>query len=567
MTDEPEVSSYLNYLPPVLWADDPAPSAGDSSDPRLGLGAALRIFEKVATGLPDAVTLVHHDGEHPDHEHSALTEEIADLHRLFDPWTTPTEFLPWLASWVALEFPTLQGQPLWAEYQRRKVTAEIAQIYRLRGRRAGLNQYLELYAVGVARPRVSVDDGGRLLAVSPKPGALAEVTALVSQGPVVIDEKVRSEGLTRPWCVAAGPGGSLFVGDIGLPEAAPVQLPSRVWHLDSAGRYSLGGVPPRPQPLAINQAALKDVVAVAVRPAMAGAPETLYVLTRTGKLFAVPAPFDGVPATLVTTLSVPGTAVWMVALTVDPATGDLLVLDRGGEPPQSAVPALLTVRPAPVAVTRTKLTKVAEPLCVVVEPGGTLLVGDGGEQEPSTPAELAANLVRIDRRPTPWSEKRLLPADTAANPLVAPTGLASIGGAVYVLDVGLKPFSPSSADPFICPVAEPAAIYTADLTATPPSLVRITAPGQFVYPTGLSAVGDHLVVCDPGQPEVSGLEPYWARVRPFQFDVAIHFTSSRLPADPAARKRVLDQAVGNISAIVTEQKPAHTLWTLTTSIL
>ena len=343
-----EASSYLAYLPPVLWRDDPPPTDERSkvSEPRLGLGALLRIFEKVATGLPDGIALAHADPADPGraHEHPALTAEIADLHRLFDPWTTPEAFLPWLASWVALEFPTLQGLPLWEEYQRRKVTAEIAQIYRLRGRRAGLNQYLELYAVGQARPRVSVDDGARLLSVIPRPGDLSDVSALVTQGPVVIGGGVRSEGLTRPWCVATGADGSLFVGDIGLPDGARVRLPNRVWHLDPAGRYDLAGTPPRPAPLAPDTPNLKDIVGVAVRPARDATPETAYVLTRTGRLFAIPAPFRGVPATLVTTLSTAGTAVWMMALTVDPATGDLLVLDRGGRSPQLAAPSVVTVR-------------------------------------------------------------------------------------------------------------------------------------------------------------------------------------------------------------------------------
>ena len=55
-----EVSSYLAYLPPVLWRDDPAPGddTSEGSESRLGLGAALRIFEKVATGLPDDVAPV-----------------------------------------------------------------------------------------------------------------------------------------------------------------------------------------------------------------------------------------------------------------------------------------------------------------------------------------------------------------------------------------------------------------------------------------------------------------------------------------------------------------------------
>ncbi|MEU4195409.1 phage tail protein [Kribbella sp. NPDC026611] len=549
-----ESSSYLAYLPPVLWRDSPTAENPE----RLDLGAVLRIFEKVATGVPDDVRLTHVGAARP-HDHPALTDEIADLHRLFDPWTTPTEFLPWLASWVALDFPTLQGVPLWEEYQRRKVTAEIAQIYRLRGRKTGLNQYLELYAVGQARPRVTVDDGARLLSVSPRTGELSKVSALVSQGPVVTAGVVRSEGLTRPWCVTAGPDGRLFVGDIGLPDGAPVHLPSRVWHLDAAGRYDLSGTPPRPAPLSPDTANLKDIVAVAVRPARAPAPETLYVLTRTGRLFAVPAPYRGVAATLVATLSTPGTAVWMVALAVDPSTGDLLALDRGGRPPQAPAPTAVTVRPSPLTVTRTALTKTVEPLSLLVETNGTLLLGDGGDQESAG----AGNLLRVDRGSTPWRETLLLPA---ANPLVAPTGLARIaGGTLYVLDVGLKPFAPSATDPFICPVAEPAVVYAVDLSVS--TCTRITAPGEFVYPTGLAAIGDRLVVSDPGQPEVSGLEPYWGRVRPFEFDVSIHFTESRLPADPVVRKRVLDQAVGNISSIVTEQKPAHTLWTLNTSIL
>ena len=64
----------------------------------------------------------------------------------------PRTFLPWLASWVALDFPTLQGEPLWDEYQRRKVTSQIAQVYRQRGLKSGLASYLDLYAVGPAGP-------------------------------------------------------------------------------------------------------------------------------------------------------------------------------------------------------------------------------------------------------------------------------------------------------------------------------------------------------------------------------------------------------------------------------
>ena len=86
---------------------------------------------------------------------------------------------------MALDFPALQGRVLWDEYQRRRATSQIAQIYRGRGLKSGLARYLELYAVGRPKPRVALDDGSRLLATTPRPGQLAPVTALVTQGPVV----------------------------------------------------------------------------------------------------------------------------------------------------------------------------------------------------------------------------------------------------------------------------------------------------------------------------------------------------------------------------------------------
>ena len=96
---------------------------------------------------------------------------------------TPPEFLPWLASWVALEFPTLQDKPLWDEYQQRKATEEIARIHRLRGLKQGLNLSLDLFSVIRTRPRVAIDDGNKLLTTTPVPDALAPVTALVIPGP------------------------------------------------------------------------------------------------------------------------------------------------------------------------------------------------------------------------------------------------------------------------------------------------------------------------------------------------------------------------------------------------
>jgi phage tail-like protein len=549
-----EPSSYLRYLPPVLWQDDAA-------DPAFSLGGMLRIFEKILTGIQDGATVPH-----GNHLHDAITARIATLDRLFDPWTAPPDFLPWLASWVALEFPSLQGTDLWDEYQQRKVTSEIARIYRQRGSKAGLNMYLSLYAVGSTRPRVALDDGTRVLTVTPAAAGVSPVTGLVLQGPTVAGSAVSVDGIARPSCVAVSSDGSLLIGDIAVPAGVPVPLKNCVWHLDQVGGYDLAGAPPKPQPVAQPTLALSNVVAVAVRPAQGGAPETLYVLDLNGHLFAVPAPFPVSPATQVASLAPASGGLWPVGMAVDPVSGDLLVLDRGNRPPEPAAVQVITVRPGLTgspAVTRTPLKTVIEPLSIAADPGQILFIGDGADQAPASADGFAGNVVRVDRSPATWAESAVLPP---GGPLTSPTAVVRAGdGQLYVLDVGVKPFVPSD-DPFICAVAEDAAIFRIEEGGGHAAAVRITGPAPFVYPTGMAAAGDQLVICDPGQPEVAGMQVYTSRVQPFQFDVVIHFADSRLPPADPARKLTLSQAVGNISSIIEDQKPAHTKWNLITSI-
>ena len=82
----------------------------------------LRIFEKILTGIPDGISVPH--GRHDDEcTHGPITAQIGRLDRLFDPWTTPRRSCPgWPRGWRC-DFPTLQGEPLWDEYQQRKVTS------------------------------------------------------------------------------------------------------------------------------------------------------------------------------------------------------------------------------------------------------------------------------------------------------------------------------------------------------------------------------------------------------------------------------------------------------------
>lgn len=64
----------------------------------------------------------------------------------FDPQITPSDFLPWLASW----FDLLLDKNL-SEKQRRNLVQSAFSLYRKRGTKLGLQEYLEIYTGGRAR--------------------------------------------------------------------------------------------------------------------------------------------------------------------------------------------------------------------------------------------------------------------------------------------------------------------------------------------------------------------------------------------------------------------------------
>jgi phage tail-like protein len=66
---------------------------------------------------------------------------ISHLHLFFGPRTAPPDFLPWLATWVALVL-----DENWPELKRRRLICEAVELYRWRGTRRGLMRYLEIYA-------------------------------------------------------------------------------------------------------------------------------------------------------------------------------------------------------------------------------------------------------------------------------------------------------------------------------------------------------------------------------------------------------------------------------------
>jgi len=123
--DPNQVSSLLNYLPAVFQEDR------EARKPNF-LGRFLLAFEKILLGLKDE-------------NHPGLEEVIASLYRYFEPGAQPEEnapkdFLPWLAGWLAL---TLRED--WGEGRQRSLIAKASELYRLRGTKRGVIEFLTIY--------------------------------------------------------------------------------------------------------------------------------------------------------------------------------------------------------------------------------------------------------------------------------------------------------------------------------------------------------------------------------------------------------------------------------------
>lgn len=145
-TREPS-SLYLDYLP-AIYTDDPAPN-----DPEF-FSRFLLSFQQVITGTGNA--------ELPGIEEilDGIPEQMAGIERYFTPgpddrasFCAPPEFLEWLSGWVAME---LRADT--TETQQRAFIANAVSLYRLRGTRAGLRWYLQLFAGEQAV--IEIDEGG-----------------------------------------------------------------------------------------------------------------------------------------------------------------------------------------------------------------------------------------------------------------------------------------------------------------------------------------------------------------------------------------------------------------------
>jgi phage tail-like protein len=148
-------STYMNYLPSVFYGGEKEPF----------IGRYLKIFEKIMSGIDDGET----DGKKGILE---MLDIISDIFyprfsfmtdaedETFLPLLTPDsrghfyryfgtdvdadeyldEFLRWLASWMALVL-----KEDWELEKKREVITRILPLYRMRGTKKGLEEYLKIY--------------------------------------------------------------------------------------------------------------------------------------------------------------------------------------------------------------------------------------------------------------------------------------------------------------------------------------------------------------------------------------------------------------------------------------
>jgi phage tail-like protein len=102
-------SRYLDYLP-ALYREDEL------------MGRFLMLFESFW---------------------APIEGQIDHLAFYFDPQMSPSDFLPWLASWLDLAL-----DEHWPEERRRQLIGSTASLYRKRGTKRGLQEYLEIYTGG-----------------------------------------------------------------------------------------------------------------------------------------------------------------------------------------------------------------------------------------------------------------------------------------------------------------------------------------------------------------------------------------------------------------------------------
>lgn len=564
-----KISSYVNYLPPFLWSQE--------NDPSQFLGRMLCVFEKILTGIPDGVPIAHithedNGSEKNIHEHDDFEKTIDELYQMFNPWHT--DFLPWLASWVAL---TLQED--WSEYQKRKLVSEMSSIYQERGLKKSLHTYLDIYAAARARPRIAIDDGDAILGTTFLDNDTAVLHTIAHC--IAISNKEENEenlvmtALLHPSAIAVDNDNNYIVADQGNASLSPPQQPS-LWKVSSTGEIEYKSIPnipiPMPHPIHSGNPLVNPTAVVVDK-------NNRYVVLDAGSI-EVPNSaiyrFDPNIKTIIDNSAPPSfPAVHPVDMILD-NSGNFVVLDRGKRPTGEFPGSLEENRGQKIVVVSegpppnpviNPLTKVIEPTALVMNSMGCFIVADAKKQSTS----VSADLLMVDPN-TGWSEIPLL-SEIEENPLIFPTGLAfEDPQTLLVCDTGVRSElikdEDGVTDRSYRAIAEHAAIYriknlpltppSSGLPQTQPTITRVTYERKLVNPTKIMIdQNGRLVITDKGeyQRDIAGFPQREWRTKANEFGITVLFSSKR-PTSVDDRKKIRRE----IANVINEQKPGHISW-------
>lgn len=482
------------------------------------------------------------------------------LFTLFNPWRTRTDFLPYLASWVALDL-----RPEWSEYQKRKLIAEIAGIYQQRGLKQGIYTYLDIYAVSAAKPRIVVDDNEAVFHAVYDDDGVAVLRA-VAHSNTVSPPSVPAQTVTvllHPTGVAVDSQNFYFVtdpGSFGYSISLPVPRKAALWRMTANGDIDYGPPPlplvaPMPKPIFTGLPLVQPMAAVvdgADRVSLVDTGNYASAAQQNSGIYRFAPPLYAL-SPVINQATVPVLpAVHPVDMVLDGA-GRFVVLDRGfhplGNPPAGAsAPKLVVVSEGPLAVATHALAAVNEPAALIMDAGGRFIVADAQTQSTATPADL----VRVDPG-AGWAASSLLGA-VPNNPLIFPTGMVWESDSVLlVCDTGVR--WGFVGDPSNRTLAEFPQIYRVDLSQAPPVITRVTTQRQLVRPTRMGRDRNgRILVIDAGEfPNETGSRSW--RAGASEFGVTVLFSNQRPTSsnDRNLFRRGIIQVIG-------DQMPAHTSW-------
>jgi phage tail-like protein len=555
-----DLSSYLDYLPPVLWRDEPVP-------PAFSLGRFLLTPEKLLTGLDDGVPVLH-----GDHEHVSIEQTLDDLYKLFNPFKVQSDDPGWLAQWLEyLAFWVgVKLLPAWDEHQKRKLIQDAVALHNLRGLKRGLFKHLEIYLVSQLQPRIAIDVGEAILRL-PLSGDDSGRARNVFAGPPVL----------HPLSVIVDMSSPSFEGDIVTGDFGALDeylIPAKIWRMRPYGELDYREVAGRVEyapmydgsPLLhiIGVHPLIDGMPIFTPVALVDDPAGFYGIADAGSLTGASKilrlskypPY----ATTAVTLAWAGPPMVKAVAMARNAAGHYVVLDRGNfnlNVSAEGSVQIVVIDPAanPAATPTGAVVGVPLALPVVIEPAGLAILANGhylvadlgdsrfggfGPGGAFRPAEV------YDVDPGTGVASPLLAGLPPGSPLPAsPTAIAvEAEGTYLVLDYGLKARLGSTA------VVQPAALWRLRVppTAAQTELELVSADQAFVRPSAMAFdAGGLLIVADQG--EVTDDVDWRVPAFPHHFGVMVNFDQT----SPEALRTT--RAIGDI---VRDEKPGHASFTL-----